>query len=320
MNHLLNRPLVDQVLDAASSFDAQRGAHAEQVQQAMIDQRNATAQIEYAVASGVPRAIKRHVTTRDVQDFVKGASDADLLEAGASAKQVGDLRSAQSRLARRRDFQAAHGARAAAWMRFAEGARNLARRHSDAPADIQRPAVDRSVPLLDVRGEIAALEAQRAEQTQAGISRDEVEAQLVEQVEHAIATAGDDLADGLRRMQGGLAVNLLSGELAEAPVGDGAGQWAANEIERQTTLSRAFIAFAVGREGMLKAFRPLIDALPPGVPADQRAQRMADIDKRLVVLYRTEGALMLDDDGNLLPDVDPRPGQDVRHLVLVEAR
>ena len=251
---------------------------------------------------------------------IREASDARLIELGCSAAKVGDYRTAQRRVARRSADWAASGARSKAWTALGNGVQQLPMKHHSEAKTVTRAPVDRSRTLGEVADEIGTAEAAKAEIGYDGISRAEVSEYVSAYLDRLLITADDALHASLMLVQSGRRdVDVPSAEGLEAPHGDTLGVWVSHARGQASTSASATAVLLLGKKSALAALAPHIAKPPAGYPADERAQRLAEITARLDSLYRIEAALLLDDDGDLRTDVDPRHGMDVKYLVLAEA-
>lgn len=316
----IRRDILNQVVDHLDAMRAQISAAGELSQDAQWQVRDTTEALQRAVHAGVVRTLKRSITGFDLKEFVRTADDATLAGTDATPKEIADYRDAKSRLARRQATHSALAERATAWAPLVEAAKALSSRNAGAPSlDTLPPAADRSKSLHEVRAEIAVDEQRVAEIDQYGLSHSEITERVAALIDTRHDAAIDELQAGLTKMQAGQHVDLLSDDAPEPPYGDQISGWVGTALAQVSANTLGTMVVLLGKTAVMEALAPYIAQLPSGVAAAERTHNLAEIKSHLDALYKHEAALMLDDNGDLLPDVDPRRGQDPSHMVIVEA-
>ena len=327
MSITIRRELAESIIDKAEGLSTQAFALGESIRESHLAVRSVGDQVAWAIRATWTAQQHRAVSDSDLHAAVKTASDARLLELGCGQPKIDEYRSAQRRLARRQSDQADIASRGHTWGLLAQQVRDLLKRHyPDAPAAAHVP-VDRSRSLAEVGAEIERLEAgvmsisfrTDGSAPAEGLSHAEVTARVSDHLDRLLDHAGDALATSLQKLQGGQDVDLLVEDQLEAPGGDALGGWTAQALGQSSRAAVASVVLLLGKSHVMKALQPHIAQLPVGLPAAERASRLAAFTRDLKALYENEAGLMLDDDGDLLPDADPRRGMKADALVLVSA-
>ena len=325
----INRALADQILDRAETLREQALPLGSLVSEAVLHVRNVEAQVVWSVRDTWSAAQRRHVTEADVTEAVRTASDERLLELGCGAPKIGDYRSAQRRVARRREEQAAHAARSGNWNALANGVTATLKQHFPDAKSVTYAPIDRTRTLVEVaddiaveEGALAAIEIRTDGSAPAdGLSHAEVTERVSAQIDRLLDARVGALHDNLAAIQSGRHdLELLSDEAQEPPHdSDYLGGWVAQALGQASSGALSMLLLMLGKPAVMAALAPHIAQLPAGLPAAERGKRLAEIKGRLDVLYRHEAGLLLDDDGNLLLDVIPRRGIKAEYLILTEA-
>jgi hypothetical protein len=165
---------------------------------------------------------------------------------------------------------------------------------------------------LDVlRGQIAALEAERLEPALVCVPRATVRAAISAQIDTWHAHAAERVAQDLQRMAAGNAVDLLGAADTFGYKVD-----PLTLIDAQAVDTRAWLTLAAGKGAMLERFEPLLAEMPDGLDSTERAKRLAEIDRQIVAAEVREEALIREAEGQGIV-IDPRPGQRAEASILI---
>ena len=165
--------------------------------------------------------------------------------------------------------------------------------------------------INEVRAQIASSEGKLSAPEHSGMSRAELRETLIVQIDAWHDHATELIADGLRKMAAGDALDLLvSSTHGYVPESLHIG------VREQALDTRAWLTFAIGKETMFSRFEPLLGEMPEGLDAATRAQHLADITRQIVTAELFEEELIRKAEGDGVV-IDPRPGQRPEAAILI---
>lgn len=163
----------------------------------------------------------------------------------------------------------------------------------------------------EARQQITKLENLLADPANAHASRAELEAAMVLQIEAWHDQATERVSSDLQRIAAGdHLAELLAPEVRDFPLDP---HVALNEVVSET---RAWITLVTGKAEMLKRFKPLLDQMPAGFDAKERAAHLANIRRQIVQAEVLEEQLLREAEAQDIL-VDPRPGQRAEAAILI---
>jgi signal transduction histidine kinase len=163
----------------------------------------------------------------------------------------------------------------------------------------------------EARQQITKLENILCNPEHAHASRAELETALILQIAAWHDQATERVSSDLRRIAAGSTlVELLSPEVLDVALDPSV---ALREVVSET---RAWLTFALGKAEMLKRFKPLLERMPTGFDAKERAAHLTNIQRQIVQAEVLEEQLLQEAEAQGI-NVDPRPGQRAEAAILL---